>query len=268
MRLGISSFTYSWAVAQPAGLADALTPAELLAKAAEFGVGVVQFGDNMPLDRLPPGALAPLAEAQKRGVEVEVGMRGLDRQAIGRYIEIAAEYGSPILRLVTDTDEIQPSRDEIVRMLVEMVPGLQQAGIVLAIENHDRFTSAQLREMVEAVGSPSVGVCLDTVNSLVALEGPREVVETLADLTVNLHIKDVLARRDPTGLGVLIQGVPAGDGQVDIPWVLERVRAGGRDPNAILEQWTPPAEELPATLAREAQWAKQSIAYLRTLISD
>ena len=140
--------------------------------------------------------------------------------------------------------------------------------MVLAVENHDRFRVAELRAMVEAVGSPQVGVCLDTVNSLVALEDPRTVVETLVDVTVNLHIKDVRARRDTTGLGVIIQGVPAGQGQVDIPWVIARVRAAGRDPNAILEQWMPPAEDPQATIARETEWAEQSIAYLRTLIPN
>jgi 3-oxoisoapionate decarboxylase len=85
---------------------------------------------------------------------------------------------------------------------------------------------------------------------------------------VNLHLKDVRASRDPTGLAVVIEGTPAGQGQVDIPWVLARVRAAGRDPNAILEQWTPPAEDMPATLAREAAWAEQSIVYLRALVSD
>jgi sugar phosphate isomerase/epimerase len=223
----------------------------------------------MPLERLSPAALAGLRDAGERGgVQIEVGMRGLDREAIRRYIRIAADLGSPLLRLVTDTEHAQPSGDEIASVLGGMVPTLQEAGVALAVENHDRFTSAELRQMVERIGSPRVGVCLDTVNSLVALEDPHTVVATLADHTLSLHLKDVRARRDATGLGVVIQGAPAGQGQVDIPWVLARVRAAGRDPNAILEQWTPPAEDVPATLAREAAWAEQSVAYLRTLIPD
>jgi 3-oxoisoapionate decarboxylase len=269
MRLGISSFTYGWAVACTRDSANPLGPLDLLARAGELGVKVVQFGDNVPLDRLSPGALAGLRDAgQREGVQIEVGMRGLDPEAIRRHLRIAADLGSPILRLVTDTEHDQPSGDEIVRVLGEVVPELQEAGVTLAVENHDRFRSAELRQMVERIGSPWVGVCLDTVNSLVALEDPYTVVETLADQTVNLHLKDVRARRDSSGLGVVIQGVPAGRGQVDLSWVLQRVRAAGRDPNAILEQWTPPAADVPATLAREAAWAEQSVAYLRTLIPD
>ncbi|MBP8952428.1 MAG: sugar phosphate isomerase/epimerase, partial [Armatimonadetes bacterium] len=101
-----------------------------------------------------------------------------------------------------------------------------------------------------------------------ALEDPYTVTETLAGYTVNLHIKDVRARRDDTGLGVVIQGAPAGQGQVDIPWVIDRVRAAGRDPNAILEQWTPLLDDPRATIDQEARWAEEGIAYLRTLIPD
>ncbi len=195
-------------------------------------------------------------------------MRGFGRDALLRYVRIAANLGSPILRLVTDTEERQPSRDEIVDTLSAVVPELHACGVVLAVENHDRFTSAQLREMIEAVGQPEVGVCLDTANSLVALEDTHTVVRTLAEYAVNLHLKDVRARRDPTGLAVVIEGAPAGQGQVDLPWVIERVQAAGRDPNAILEQWIPPAEDLPATLARESAWAEESVAYLRRLIPE
>ena len=39
-----------------------LTPLGLLDKAAELGVGVVQFADNLPLERLPPGELNALAK--------------------------------------------------------------------------------------------------------------------------------------------------------------------------------------------------------------
>jgi 3-oxoisoapionate decarboxylase len=269
MRLGISSFTYSWAVALPPGSPGRLGPADLLARARALGVGVAQLGDNAPLQGLSAADLGDLAAAAAGvRVHVEVGMRGLVPDLVGRYVEIAAALGSPVLRLVTDSAEAQPSADEIVAVLRGLVPRLQAAGVVLALENHDRFPSAQLREMLDRVGSPSVGLCLDTVNSLVALEDPRTVVETLAGYTVSLHLKDVRARRDASGLGVVIQGVPAGEGQVDIPWVIGRVRAAGRDPNAILEQWTPAAGDTAATLAREAAWAEQSVAYLRTLIPD
>lgn len=52
-----------------------------------------------------------------------------------------------------------------------------------------------------------------------------------------------------------------------MPWLLGRLRELGKDPNAILEQWTAPEPELAATIAKEDAWAVASIAYLRQLIS-
>ena len=69
-------------------------------------------------------------------------------------------------------------------------------------------------------------------------------------------------------MGFVVEGRPAGEGHLDIAGLLGRVRAAGRDPNAILELWTPPAATLEATVARERAWAEQSVAFLRTLIAD
>ena len=49
----------------------------------------------------------------------------------------------------------------------------EEAGVVLAIENHDKFSTDELVYMVEELGPSWVGICLDTVNSFGALEGPR-----------------------------------------------------------------------------------------------
>ena len=38
----------------------------------------------------------------------------------------------------------------------------------IAVENHGDFTAAQLKALLDAVGHPRVGACLDTGNSLSA----------------------------------------------------------------------------------------------------
>jgi hypothetical protein len=55
---------------------------------------------------------------------------------------------------------------------------------------------------------------------------------------------------------------------LDVPWLLDQLRAAGRDVNAILELWTPFGPTLDETLAREAAWAEESVRYLRQLIPD
>jgi sugar phosphate isomerase/epimerase len=88
----------------------------------------------------------------------------------------------------------------------------------------------------------------------------------LGPWVVNLHIKDFAITRPDHKMGFTVEGRPAGQGRLDVPWLLETLRGVGRDPNAILELWTPPQGDLAATIAVEDRWAAQSVAYLRELI--
>jgi sugar phosphate isomerase/epimerase len=113
-----------------------------------------------------------------------------------------------------------------------------------------------------------VAICLDTVNSFGALEGPETVVAALAPWVVNLHVKDFVIRRVDYQLGFVIEGCPAGQGRLDVAWLLDELRAAGRAPNAILELWTSPEPTLKGTIEKEDRWASASVNYLRTLIDD
>ena len=120
--------------------------------------------------------------------------------------------------------------------------------------------------MIEAIDSPNVGICLDTVNSFGCLEGPAHVVANLAPFVSSLHVKDFTIRRAGHMMGFDVTGAPAGQGMLDIPWLLGELRAAGRNPNAILELWPPPESTVAATVEKEREWARESIRYLRTLI--
>lgn len=270
MRLGISSYTYTWAVGVPGHPPSRPARAvDLLHRAVELGVGVVQIADNLPLDRLAARELDVLAErASELGIAIEVGTRGIDHRHLHTYLHLAERFRSPILRVVLDTADHQPSEDETVAALRGIVGEFERAGVCLAIENHDRFKVEALARIIDRIGSEAAGICLDVGNSFGALEGPEVVVETLGPLAVNLHLKDFVVRRVESRMGFTVEGRPAGQGQLDMPWVLQRLREMGRDPNAILELWTPPEERLSDTIAKETEWASASIRYLRRLIPE
>jgi len=268
MQLGISSYAYAWAVGvpgyPPAQPMDAL---DLLNRAASLGVSVVQIADNLPLGSLTPAELDELAQsAEKLDIAIEVGTRGIAHEHLLNYLRLARLLGSPILRVVVDTPHSHPSDDEVVARIREFVPELERNEVVLAIENHDRFTAQCLALIVERINSSFVGVCLDTVNTLGALQGPEVVVDALAPWTVNLHIKDFTISRVDHLMGFLVEGCPAGQGMLDVPWLLRRISEAGRDPNAILELWTTPEATVEETVAKEDRWASASIAYLRQFI--
>ncbi len=270
MRLGLGSYGLTWAIGVPGFPVPApLDAFGLVRRAVEWNLGVVEIDDNLPLEQWPAhdlGALRTLAD--RSGVELEVGMRGLLEGAVAHHLEVARALGATLLRVVIDAPGFEPGPDEVIVSLRRLAPALERAGVTLAIENHDRFPSRTLAELVRAAASPRVGICLDTVNSFGALEGPALVVEALGPLTVNLHLKDFSVRRATHKMGFAIEGTPAGEGRLDIPWLLRRLRELGRDCNAILEQWVPPEEDIERTLAKELEWAQRSLAYLRPLFAS
>jgi len=241
----------------------------LLNKAAELGVYVVQVADNLPLDQLAPSDLdAFVKRAAELDINVEVGTRGIGHDNLRAYLRLAERLESQILRVVIDTADHHPDADEVVDILKDIIPEFERAGVCLAIENHDRFKAITLADIIRRIGSQRVGVCLDTVNSFGALEGPEVVLEALGPLVVNLHVKDFAIFRASHLLGFTIEGRPAGQGRLGVPWLLKELRDLSLDPNAILELWTPPEETLPATIEKENGWAVTSVDYLRTLIPD
>lgn len=266
MRLGISSWTYSWAVGAPERPLDLMG---LLDKASALDVRVLQIADNLPLDRLPESDLAAFREGStKTGISIEVGTRGISHGNLCTYLRLAECLGSPILRVVIDTTDQKPTEMEVVETLKGIIVEFERAGVCLAIENHDRFTTKALRRIVSEVGSDHLGICLDVANSFGALEGPEVVVDTLAPLAVNLHIKDFDVFRAHHKMGFLIEGRQVGQGRLDVPWLLNKLRTAQVDPNAILEQWTPPEETLTQTIEKEDRWATNSVRYLRQFIPD
>jgi len=66
-------------------------------------------------------------------------------------------------------------------------------------------------------------------------------------------------------MGFDIEGLPFGEGSLPLEWMLSQLP--GKCKTAILEQWTPPEENLEKTIEKEDKWAKQSILYLRKFIN-
>jgi sugar phosphate isomerase/epimerase len=241
----------------------------LLDKAVALDVRVIQVADNLPLHMLAASELRAFhTRAADLGIGIEVGTRGIASDHLYTYLQIATRFKSPILRVVVDAADHHPEADEVVSTLRQVMPEFERANVCLAIENHDRFKAGALAEIISHVGSRCVGVCLDTVNSFGALEGPDVVLQALGRMVVNLHVKEFIVERAGHRMGFTIEGRPAGQGMLNVPWVLQELRGLGRDVNAILELWTPPEPNLEDTVAKEDAWAVSSVRYLRTLIPD
>jgi sugar phosphate isomerase/epimerase len=267
MKLGISSYTYTWSAGVPGSTPEhPLTPYDLIDKAIKSGVELVQIADNLPLEKLDNQEIHNIARyASDKDVAIEMGGRGLKPDHTMKCLETARLLGSPILRMVIDSAGFQPDVKTVISIIRELLPEFKSRKIKLAIENHDRLKAAEFEKIIQGVGSEFAGICLDTVNSLGAGEGFETVSDILIPYTINLHLKDFAIFRISNKMGFTVEGRPAGRGMLDIPSLIKKTLSTGRCISAVLELWTPPAKDLAVTIQRENEWADASITYLRQL---
>ena len=84
MKLGLSSYTFGWAVSMRAHIpVRTLVEHGLLDQWREHDVKLLQIGDNLPLHDFTTTRLTLLAErAARDGVRLKVGARGLTIQRV------------------------------------------------------------------------------------------------------------------------------------------------------------------------------------------
>jgi 3-oxoisoapionate decarboxylase len=268
MKLGISSYTYTWAIGIPGSIpGDPLSICGLLEKAYSSGIKLVQIADNLPVEKLAEDELELLSDySVEKGISLEMGGRGLTPEHTMRCLVAAQVIRSPILRMVIDSTGYEPAIPVIKGIIRDLLPEFSSRRIKLAIENHDRLKAREFAGIIDSIGSEWVGICLDSVNSMGAGEGFETVSDILIPYTINLHIKDFTIFRISHKMGLVIEGKPAGQGLLNIPDLLYRTSQNGLCQSAILELWTPPEPEIESTVLKEEKWAQESINYLKNLI--
>jgi sugar phosphate isomerase/epimerase len=268
MQLGISSYTYTWAVGVPGSMPPKpLSAYDLVDKAFEFGLNVVQIADNLPLEYLSAKQISELSEyAWGKHVTIEMGGRGLTYEHTIECLETAKLLHSPILRMVIDGPGYEPDLASVITTLQQLVPEFKSRNIKLAIENHDRFKAREFEKIILSAGNEWVGICLDSVNSMGAGEGFVIVSDILMPYTINLHLKDFSIKRVSHKMGLIIEGRPAGSGMLNISDLVSRLSVLNRCQSTILELWTPPEPSIEVTLIKEDKWANESIEFLRKIL--
>jgi len=157
-----------------------------------------------------------------------------------RHLAIAARVGASVMRICCGGRRTRPPhwpshRDKLLPLLRRAVAAAREHEVTLAIENHIDFLADELVEVITAIDSPRLGVCLDTANNLRILEDPLVAAKKLAPYARATHIKDVAAYRgDPKDFSFW-PSVPIGDGLVDVPAILGFLREAGYDGLLALE---------------------------------
>ena len=247
MLLGIDSFSLRW---------QGWNAFQLMDYAAKLGLENIHFSERANLDSLETSYLQSIRRhANELGVRVEIGMRSFDRysstfepalgageEQLSAMLRAAEVLGSPIVRcfLGMQADRMgdipfERHITEAVRTLRAAAPLAEELGIAIAVENHGGvdLLAHELQDLIEAVGSEFVRVCLDTGNPLYAAEDAVLATEILAPYVVTTHLRDtkVWATAD----GAMVQWAPVGEGDVDLRRIVEIVERQAPDSAIDLE---------------------------------
>lgn len=197
---------------------------------------------------------------------------------IAAWLERAVALGSPLLRVVsgfyrTDLagrpDLIEAERRYVSEVLRLSVPAADAVGVALLLENHSDFTVSEYEAIVADVASPNVGVFLDLINPVAALDDPLAVVERLAPLAQAGHVKDYAFRSLATDDGYHRRGFEVlyrypGEGVADLPALVGALRGAvaGRPFFLTIE-----GLDNRADVADQTERLAPSLALLRDLIA-
>ncbi len=265
MNYGMGTYTWTWNFGVP-GYGDgeqAMTLEELLGEAAECKCRTVQICDNIPNETLPDAEIALLrARAEASDLDIHLGFRGVRPERLAAFLELAKKFGAGLVRSMLPKNGPEAEIPVAAEMLREALPAYEKAGVLLSLENHDRHKCRELRELIERVGNPNLGICLDTVNSFGAAEDPVRVAECLLPLANCLHIKDFTIRRCDHQMGFVVEGAPAGTGLLDARRMVSSFWELHPEQAVILELWTPYQGTPEATRSLEREWAGQGMEWL------
>ncbi len=154
-----------------------------------------------------------------------------------------------------------PQIEKLIKIFRELIQDAEDSGVTMGIENHFDFTSQEILEIVEGVGSPRFGVTFDIANSLRIGENPVEAAGRLAPYTVATHVKDVfpLYGGNPADW-YFFASVPVGRGIIDMPAVIRVLKQGGYKGALTIE-----IDYLHPDYTEEGEAVAESVAYLKAL---
>ena len=261
MKIGTTSFGFRYAFLDPA---SAPTFVQMIQQAHALGVERLQICENTrPLEVSPADWRDAMRCATDLGVEIQIGCKTLKPATVERYLELAQLLACKQLRIVTEEpdENLHGTRENVSRLLEDIVPKLQRAGMRLAIENHFDISSTLLVELAAPYPAGVVGFCVDTANSLRSFEPALEVLRLLRDRAYCYHLKDYRVIGSMISFSVV--GAPLGEGQLDLDACLRMIFERRPVPHLFVETWTPSENNRERDVALDAEWVRRSISNLR-----
>ena len=247
-------------------------------RAAELEVDGVSL-ESCFFDSLEPGYLGEIKAAlDEKGMErvlawghpdgLEAGRNEAAWREMNDLIPKARFMGADVMRIVASSlmfrnEPHGPQIKAVVKMLRESVKIAADHGVVLAIENHIDYTSEEIEQILQRVGSDALKVNFDTGNTLRMMEDPVAAARRLGPYTVATHTKDVDAcRHVRPEEWYFFSSVPVGTGLIDMPGVVRALKDSGYEGVLAVES------DHHKDNQDEDKLVEQSIAYLKKLLTE
>ncbi|MBM3500015.1 MAG: sugar phosphate isomerase/epimerase, partial [Armatimonadetes bacterium] len=175
-----------------------------------------------------PGESYASMAAVKETVGLVVPDKLDERVAImKRAIEFTARLGAPRVALhvgFVPPDASDPLYAPLVQVIQAIADYCSEHGLGLSLETGQE-TAEELLEFIHAVDRPNMGINFDPANLILyGKDRPIEALESVKDHVVSCHCKDGVW---PTQEGELGSEMPLGEGQVDIPAFVAKLKAIG-----------------------------------------
>jgi sugar phosphate isomerase/epimerase len=235
MKIGIDSYCYhrffGEVYPQQTDPGRSMTIEQFLGRAHELGVDGVSL-ESCFLPRLDAEHLKDLRQmldeynfdrvyawGHPDGLE-----GGSNRDAYREMVdsfENASRIGAKVMRVVGSSLRFrdqphEPQLERLRTMFREAVKVAEDHGIKMAVENHIDFTSTEMLELLDEVGSPYLGINFDSGNFLRMLDDPIQAMGKLASHVYAAHIKDLKVQRGvPANEWYFFSSTPLGEGTVD-----------------------------------------------------
>ena len=273
MRLGLCSYAYRWSIAAKGHRpGKPLTTKQFILKAMDHGLDGVQLCDHLDFMNLSDRSIRELRHLMESGgMYIETGAGTSEPGYLRKIIDVSQRLGSHILRVVLDikrNDDPENLQNQLARAIEGIglcLDTAKQCEVKIALENHAQITSHELLFILRSLNDDFVGICLDTMNSIVLMENPLETARQLANQAITVHFKDFKIIPDPNGHRII--GVPLGEGNVDFQSILKIIKGHGLDPNINIELFVERKSSDHETLKWESECVQQSVKFARQTLS-
>lgn len=261
-----------------------LSTFELFDLAVKLGLEGLHLDDGV-LENLERPFLEEVSSAAvEKGLYLEynftmdVGEFGVGIQHdLADAIETANTLGADVLKMSMDIrrprpvaasrfhPEVMQHLKRVTAILKASAPAAVDAGVKIAVENHCDTFSEEILWLLDEVGHPAVGACIDTVNGLHVTEDPMTAIRNLVPRAFTNHFRDdrIVFQR----YGFTLTGAAVGEGDIDMVEAYRLIKNNSSMKRINIEtEMEIPLDDRETALRLELEAIERSIVYCREVL--